>query len=419
MTDRIRARSNPLPAAALVAVLFTACLFDRPEEKVELTLSKVPASAGEVKVTAVDSADTSKVLAVLFAGRWHQKPLTFSLGKAAGKGALLKVEAFQDGYRVYHSLVPASGGEAVHLPVGRGLPQAYVAGIQRSGDTIRVTTAFRNAPDTLHWHLNLGVSGTTIKSYFPVFQPTYEDRAGLIQPGSLITVALHIANTHAFFPVQEVDSLLGDELLAPANSEVRIVGAYTERDSVNLKLAFTNFALPQVDEPRPGRGFPMVLEQGTFRVLPGFKRVGGDPTHLAAPKSALKGVKDLVVALHYADGMRIRPLAADTVDAATALKSVEAVTTMKIESHSYSGDILTLRLSVKNFAGFHVHIYRDRVLWPGSTDYVTCHSDECQVGPSIWKGAQKVYVTVQQDESHHLLSPVIVDSLIPPALSTF
>lgn len=404
------------PAAVLAAALLTACLFDKPEEKVELTLSKVPAGAEEVKVTAVDSADTAKVIAVLFTGAWKQKPLRFSLGKAAGRGALLKVEGFQAGYRVYHSLVPASGGEeAVHVPVGRSLPQAYVAAIRRSGDTIRVTAAFRNAPDTLHWHINLGVSGSAIKSYFPVFQPTYADRAGLIQPGSLVTMALHIANSHAFFPVQEVDSLLGDELLAPANSEVRIVGAYTERDSVNLKLSFTNFAVPQVDEPVPGRGFPMVLEQGTFRPLPGFKRVGGDPTHLVAPKSALKGVKDLVVALHYANGMRIRPLAADTVDAATALKSTEDVTAMKIESHAYGADdILTLRLSVKNFAGFHVHIYRDRVLWPGSTSYVTCHSAECQVGPSIWKGARKVYVTVQKDESHDLLSPTVVDSLIPP-----
>lgn len=423
MTKR-RASSAPAVLAALLAVLLPAglagCLFDKPEDKVELKLSKVPDGADQIKVTAVSASDTSKVLAAVYQGA--HKPgatLRFSLGKATGKDWMLKVEGYQKGYLVYKALVPSGEGgntEAEIIPVRQGLPGVVIDSIKRDGDSITFHTSFRNTPDTLHWHLNIGADSLGGNNYIISYEPSKTVEAIRFDPGSLISFDLHEPETHRLFPVQEPDTMLANEALGTAKSSVKITEAYTEGDSVHILLSLANFRLPLVDEPTPGQGFPYVLDKATYRRLTDFKpRKTGDITRLVGPTWALNGVKDILVALHYADDMRIRPLAADSVSSEIALRTVEKVPTVDIVSYSIAGDVLNLVLKLENADGYHTHVYGDRVTWPTNGPYQICYETTCEVGPTIWKNAKKLFVSVQQDVSHNLLRPLVVDSLVLPA----
>lgn len=418
MIDTARTRKLPLLLALLAVLSLASCLFDKPEEKVELTLSKVPAGTDRIRVVAVDRQDTSKVLGVVFEGAWASgRPLAFSLDKASGKDWLLRVEGYQGDYLVYRARIPSgkSGADsAVHEAVNGTWPAVVITAVRRDGDSVRITTAFRAVPDGLHWHLNLGADSLGDTKYTPIFNREFALAASAIDPGSIMTAELR-REDHTRFPVQEPDTLLGDEARAPSGSEVQIADAYRDGDSVRLTLAYKKFRVPLVDEPTPGQGFPMVHEAGSLRIVPGFRMKDGDDIiNLSAPASALSGIKTLVVALHYANQMRIRPAVADTLEAATALSPRVLLPTLKIASHSIQGNVLTLVLERGNFQGFHVHIYRERIQWPGSTAYQLCHAGTCEVGAGIWQGAKQVVVSVQRDGTHELLQPIVGDSLAIP-----
>jgi hypothetical protein len=417
MTESVSAarlrRLLVLPAACLLA----ACLFDKPVDEVQLSLTRVPAKVDSLRVLAVDPADTSNVLRVLYEAHWKpDKPLQFSMGSLSGKDWLLKVEGYQGEYLIYLSLITnGSNGRdsAVLVPVNRGLPAVFFKSVARDNDTVRFLTAFRSSLNGVHWHFNIGPDSTGANRIIMVTTPGFDLPAAQLKPGSLLTVDLHLAD-HTPLPVQEPDTMLADEALAPAGSQVHITEAYREGDSVHLLLAYVNFQPPDMDEPKPGKGFPIVLEKSTFMPLPEFKIQDGDPTHLAAPASAVSKVKFLLVALTYANHMRIRPLVWDTIETVIAMRTREARPSVHIDSHSYNGDVLTLFLTRKNFEGFHLHIYRDFIRWPNPTVYQTCYQSVCEVGPAIWKGANRVIIVAQRESTHDVFRPIVSDTLLIP-----
>ncbi|MDB5047520.1 MAG: hypothetical protein JWO30_591 [Fibrobacteres bacterium] len=414
-------RTLPIPTfpatLILAALLMAACVFDKPVDEVQLDLTRVPAKVDSMRVMAVDPLDTSKVLAVVYAAHWQPgKTLRFSLGDASGKDWLLRAEGYQGEYLIYLSLISSGTNgrdSAVLVPVNRGLPAVFFKGVQRDNDSVRFSTAFRSSPNGVHWHFNIGPDTVGNSRILMLTTPGAVVAAALLKPGSLLTVDLHLAD-HTPLPVQEPDTMLADEALAPAGSQVHITEAYREGDSVHLLLTYVNFQAPDVDEPKPGRGFPIVLDKSTFTSLPEFKVQDGDPTHLAGPASALSKVKFLLVALTYANHMRIRPMVWDTIESTIALKTREARPSVHIDSQTVNGDILTLFLTRTNFEGFHLHIYRDFITWPSPPLYQTCYTSVCQVGANIWKGAGKVIVVAQRESTHDVLRPLVSDTLLIP-----
>jgi hypothetical protein len=85
-----------------------------------------------------------------------------------------------------------------------------------------------------------------------------------------------------------------------------------------------------------------------------------------------------------------------------------------ITSHTVSGDTLWLSYTLKNADKHHVHVYRDRIDWPGATDYVACHENPCRIHGALWKGATRLVMSAQQDGSHNLLRPIVSDTLQGP-----
>jgi hypothetical protein len=403
----------------LGAVILAACLFDKPAEEVQLSLTKVPGNVDRIRVVAVDPDDTSKVLDNVYAGSWQPgKTVKFSLGKATGKDFMLKVEGYQKDFLVYLSFVPSGKGgsdASVQVPVNRGLPAVFITQLARvkDVDSILFTSAFRAAPAGLHWHLGFGADSTGDRNYTPVYQSAVKVPSSAIDPGSILVADLHY-ESHERFPVQDPDTILADEALAPAGSTVRITDGYLENDSVHLRLAFTHFRVPDVDEAKPGQGFPKVLEKANFRILTDFRFVDGDPTHLVAPVWTLDRVQTVMVALYYANGMRIRPLASDSMAAATVLRTKESIPAVKVASYEIKGDTLTAVLTRTNFQGYHVHIYRDFMRWPNPEIYQTCYSGICAIGPAIWMGAKKLIFSAQQDLTHGLPAPIVSDTLLLP-----
>lgn len=423
LRPQLRAVATALALGAVLALgaSLSGCLFDKPEERVDLVLTKVPAEVDRIRIVAVDFADTSKVLAVVHSSDWTPGSQTsFSLGKASGKDWLLKVEGYQDDYLVYCTLIPSGKRgytEPVPVHVSATWPAVFFTSVRRDGDSVRFATAFRNQPKETHWHINLGADSLGDSLFTPVYTSGIALAASSIDPGSLITADLRIPDGHhSRFPVQEPDTLLADEALNPAGSSVTIADAFTRNDSVHLVLTYANFRAPTVDEPRPGQGFPKVYEGGTMRPLPEF--VQGSSANigsLTAPVYVVQDLKSLVVALSYANGLRIRPAVADTVSGEKARSPQVLLPSFTIESWSIEGTSLRLVFSRRNMAGYHLHAYRNRVQWPpqASVPYNLCHDATCDVEEAVWKGATKVMVAVHEDD-HDLVTPVIVDSVIAP-----
>jgi hypothetical protein len=415
MIDSARRRGS-FALLLLAAALFpAACLFDKPPEEVQLTLTRVPAGVDYIQVFAVDRTDTAAVIAPLYAKPWSPgTTLQFSLGRAAGRNWLLRVEGYQGGYLRYLSFIPPSAtaaDSAVQVPVNRGMPAVFFTGVARDSDTIRFETAFRMAPSGAHWRLDYGNDTLTGSNYQPIATSGFSLPAGAIHPGSLLIADLH-GEDRALLPYQDPDTMLADEALSPKGSAVKITEAFRSNDTVHLMLAFANFQEPDVDEAVPGRGFPMVLETSTFRVLPGFQPLGGDRTHWFALVPALDKVKSLAVVLHYANGMRIRPLAADSMETSLALRPRLLVPSVQVDStRAMPGDSLMVFLTRKNFQGYHVHIYRDFMRWPNPFIYRTCYTSVCKLDSPMWVGARRLIFSVQQDASHELPDPLISDTL--------
>jgi hypothetical protein len=397
------------PLALLLGLAFSSCLFDKPKEEVQLSLTNVPAGVEKIRVVAVDRNDTSKILAALEEVAWTGQALRFPLGAAQGKDWIIRVEGYENDFLVYLTLIPSgeyASDTTRHVNVTPGWPAVWFTHVTRDSTSVRFTTDFRLVPSGVHWHLTPGAGA----DYIPSFTPDLSVALAKIKPGSLITADLHNAD-HSTLPVQLPDTMLADEALAPAGSTVRITDAFSSGDSVFLTLEYQNFRMPQKDEPTPGQGIPKVLDARGLSPLAGFNMVDGDSSRMAGPASSLDGVEKLVVALHYANNMRIRPPAADTVDAATALRLRVAAPSVKILSFAAQGAQLQVVLEKQNFTGLHVHISRDDL---NSTDYQLCHTDTCSVDSPIWKGAKIVIVAAHRDEDHSLFRPLVADTLIPP-----
>lgn len=412
MTEAGRLRFPMLPATCLAALALAACLFDKAREEVELTLTGVPASVEEVQVVAVERRDTAKVLATLVSRTaWSEgRVLRFPLGKAQGEDWLLRAEGYQDDHLVYLSLIPPGNDpdSIRRVDVTPGLPAVIFTGVTRDSLNATFTTAFRKVSGEVHWQLNPKGRDSVRSS-----NPTLTVKLADVPPGTVLTADLRDEN-HQALAVQLPDSILADEVLSPAGSKVRITGASTSDDTVFLELAYENFQEPSVDEPIPGRGLPRAYDQNGRRIS-GLKTNAGNIARLWGPASALSGVTKVIVALHYADNMRIRPLVADTVEAAAVLQAPAAAPALDILSQARKGDNLEVILERRNFRGLHTHFYRDKVEWPRPTvAYQLCHTDTCAVLPAVWQGARMVYVAAHKDETHDQIRPLVVDSLVPP-----
>jgi hypothetical protein len=205
--------------------------------------------------------------------------------------------------------------------------------------------------------------------------------------------------------------MLADEALAPKGAQVQITNAFAKGDSVHVFVSTTNFSVPSKDEPIPGEGFPQIVDAKTFRILE-FKARRGESNHLVAPGWALHDVDTIAAVLHYANLMRVRPLAADSIPAAQALRPEEGLPKFSDITYTPAGEDLMLSYQLDRADGYHVHVYKDKLVWPNPAgEYVTCHEVPCKIGPSIWKGATRLILSVQQDGTHNLLRPIVTDTL--------
>lgn len=404
-----RRRAVARAAAFLLGLACVACVFDKPKEEVQLTLDKVPAGTEQIQVVAVDKDDTAKVLGILVAKTpWVPgQTLHFPLGPAQGKEWLLRVEGYKNGILVYLALIPEAEyttDTVSHPDVTPGWPAVLFASASHDSLKAVFTVGFRNLPDSSHWRLKLGtgyLASSTAEISIPV---------SLIKPGARLVADLHSSDSSAL-PVQVPDTILADEVLSPSGASLQIIDAFSANDSVFIKLDCRNFRLPSKDEAIPGQGNPVALDARGLRPLAGFGMVKNDSSRLAGPSSALNGVDNVVVALHYATGMRVRPPVADTVAAESALRSRVAAPAVKIIADSIVGSNLRLILQRENFSGLHCHITRDVL---NTSDYEICRSDTCLVDSTVWKGAARVIVAAHRDEDHSLARPLVADTLIPP-----
>ena len=182
-------------------------------------------------------------------------------------------------------------------------------------------------------------------------------------------------------------------------------------DSVRLTLALDNFQIPLVDFPTPGQGKPMVHDARGMRLIRGFKTVGDDITHMVGPAFDLDGVDKFVVALHYMNEMRIRPAVADTLESVEALRAQPP--TFRILSRTVTGSELWIVLERHNFDGFHIHIYKDELIWPGSPNYQLCTMDTCKIRANTWQSANTLVLAIHKD-NHDILKPIVQDTLLAP-----
>jgi hypothetical protein len=405
-----------LLAAALLAL--AACLFDQPQEEVDLSLSHVPEGTQSIRIVAVEKADNSKIIAPLHSQAWTGKPIHFALGKAQGKECLLRVEGYQDGYLVYLSLIPSAqpSAEAVAYPnVDAAWPGVVIETVARESSQIDIGTVFRNAPAGAKWILapNSPAKGgaprpgeKTLTSNSGVF---HLGTVGLVPGTYIITTIADSAGKP--LSVQLPDTLLTDEALSPAGSSVTIVDATRKGDKVQIALAYGKFAMALTDEPAPGRGFLMAHDARGLRPLPGFKMKGSSFDTLIGPASELAGVTTLVVALHYSDSVRVRPLASASVPVATALLDRDSLPWFQIRSSAKNGNLLRVIMDSKNRIGDrHYHIFRNDL---SASVYQRCHSDTCDVEQSIWNGAQRLVIALFNAD-HTLFVPQVKDTLDGP-----
>jgi hypothetical protein len=410
-TFRLRLAMGKRVLLSLLALALFACLFDKPKEEVELDLTNVPAGTEKIRVLAVKASDTSAIIDELLplsdyaAGKTLQLPLK----RAQGKDWHLRVEGYRNGILVYLVIIPRNPSDGpIYADVTNTWPGVLFTAVTRDSAAVHFTTTFRSVPGgkNNHWHLNLSADPD---DYIISPLPNLTVPLNRIKPGSLLTIDVRDSN-HVALPIQMPDTMLADEALTPAGSAVRITEAWSKGDSVFITLAYQNFLLPQVDLPKPGRGYVTALDARGLRPL-AIKSIDGGLTKMGGLADALIGVDKLVIALTYANGMRIRPAVADTIDAATAQLPRVAAPAVKILFSSTKDDsLLQVVLERTNYAGLHNHVFRDEI---GSLDYQLCYTDTCMVEPGIWKGAKKVYIVAHR-ENHSMVRPIVVDSLIPP-----
>ncbi len=412
-----------LAGVCLAAVALAGCLFDKAGEEATLTLTNVPDSVTHVIITAVDRADTSKQLAFLYDNdSWDPTDkIHFDLGNAAGKHWLLRVEGYRKDILVYLSLIPSgkeSASETALFPdVTNTWPAIEIIDAAREGDSIRIKIIPRRTGAGNHWHIFAGTdSGQDPRPYKAVLDG-YETTVpvGHLIPKSLFIVDLRDPS-HEPLPIQVKDTMLAGEALAPAHSSVSIDDAFAKDGEVNITLSYKNFKLYDLDDPLPGFGYPMVHDARGMRPIKSFKFKDGDITSIKGPAGDLDGVKQIVVALHYATGLRIRPAAADTVDVTQAISAQVLRPKMRILSHSINPDsTLKLTLERLNFEqATHVHIYRNKFVWPDPTDYQVCHEDVCNIKKVLWKDARSIIVVVHTEPTHDPYSPAVIDSVVTP-----
>ena len=406
----------PILLLAVAALMAVSCFDSTQKEDVELTLSTLPSGVDSVRITVVNFNDTSIVYETIWeASALPPNPFRISVGSAAGKNWLVNVQGFQNGYLVYHVLVPSDVNYPPdHLNVTSGWPTvAFTAAtLDTTGtpDSVKLMTAFRNVPSGIHWHL--------------VYSPTQYDVAyaswlnvgvTTLQPLKWVVADLHMNGSHALLPVQVPDSMLVREALSPAGSTVRITEAYLDvSDTVHLILALGNFTLPTLDSTIPGEGVPMVHDIRGLRLLPNFHHMNGNASHVIGPASDLSGVDTLVVALHYATGQRIRPPAQYALPAASALRLRSTLPTLNVSGHWINAtdtNLLDVTLAQTNYTGLHTHFYRNAF---GDPQYQTCDLSTCFIQARVWKGASAVVVAVHVDGTHNPLMPLVLDTLLPP-----
>jgi hypothetical protein len=419
MIKRIATPARPAALASIaMALLLAACLFDKTREEVDLTLTHVPAGTERIRIIAVEKSDTSKQLGELHSQAWTGGPLHFALGKAQGKECFLRVEGYQDTFLVYLALIPpGKGDDQVFFPnVDAAWPGVVITSVVRTGDTLDIGTEFRNAPPNTYWELapNSPLKGKpprpgekTLSSNAPVFHLAVP---GLISDTYIITSLFDNATGMAL-PVQLRDTLLTDEALSPSGSTVEIVDATRIGDSVEIQLSVKNFSPPAKDEPVRAKGWPMAHDARGLRVLSEFHVKDGDMNRMAGPAWALDGVTTLVIALHYADGVRVRPLVSASVPVSTALLDRSSLPTVNIVSGQVVGTSLKFIVTSANLInGRHYHVFRDQML---ATDYQLCRKDTCLVDSSVWVGAKRLIAAVV-NEDHSLFVPVSRDTLLAP-----
>lgn len=406
-------------AAMAAALVLAACLFDKTREEVDLTLTHVPEGTDRIRIVAVDKADTSKVLGELLKEKWTGRPLHFALGEAQGKECFLRVEGYQDTFLVYVALIPPgkNSGDPVFYPnVDAAWPGVVFASVVRNPDTIDIGTVFRNTPKNTYWVLapnspakgHLPTPGErTLNSNAPVFHLAVP---GLVS-GTYMIATLFDSATNTALPVQLRDTLLTDEALTPSGSAVEIVNATRIGDSVEIQLSYKNFSMPSKDDPVRAKGWPMAHDARGLRILPDFHYKDQDITRMSGPAWELDGVTTLVIALHYADGVRVRPLVSASVPVATALLDRSSLPTVKVVSGQAVGNSFRFIVTSANLIdGRHYHVFRDKLL---ADEYQLCRHDTCMIDSSVWVGAGRLIAAVVNAD-HSLFVPVSRDSLLAP-----
>ena len=409
---------------AAAALCLAACLFDKAPEEVDLTLPKAPAGTDYVIVSAVDRSDTNIIVEEkLFSGDYTPgMTLHFGLGKVQGREAktLLRVEGYRDSLLVYLSLIAPgrnSTDEVLFPDVTQGWPTIAFTRFEKVGDNYVLTTATRGRPVGPPWRVGPNVPVPNQLHLVSTGNAFTLGPTGLVAGTWITAELLDTSDTSKVLPVQVPDSLLTDELLAPSGATVEILDAQrvadtaTQADSVVITLDVKNFTRPSKDEPIPGKGWAKVLDARGLRPIPDFAAVGNDISRIVGPSWRLAGVTNIVVALHYANGSRVRPLISDTVEAAIALVDRRTLPTVKIASHSANGTNIRCNLTRTNITGeIHVHIYRDQVL---DKEYELCRTAVCDVQPNVWTGAKRL-IAVVVTPTHGIFTPQSRDTLNAP-----
>ncbi len=399
-----------------VSFLISSCIESNKSEQVELSLSKVPAGVDRLQITLVNFEDTTIVYETLWdAGSVPSSPFVASLGTAKGKNWLVKVKGYQDSLLVYHVLIPSDPSNIpMHMEVRSAWPAVFFtsASLDTTGtaDSIKFMTGFHNVPPGAHWHLNFSAI-----AYEVAYTAWRNVALPKLQKGTFLTADLHVNGTHARLPVQEPDTFFVDEALSPASSKVRITDAYQDSaNQVHILLALENFKLPTLDSDVPGEGTPLVHNKKGLGLIPGFNNLDGDPTHLVGPATGLTGIDSVVVALHYARGIRIRPPVQASLSVADALRLRSTIPTLKIVSSGVSAadtNMFSLTLERTNFTGLHTHIYRNTF---GDREYQICNLDQCSVEARVWKGAKTLVVAAHFNGTHNPVMPLVTASTSLP-----
>jgi hypothetical protein len=344
-------------------------------------------------------------------------PFLARLGSAQGQNWLAKVKGFQNALLVYHAVIPSDPSNLpVQLEVRSGWPAVFFTSTALdttpSPDSIKFMTDFRLLPSGAHWHLN----------YSPVqYDIAYASWLNVaitnpnLQKGKFVIADLHVNGTHALVPVQEPDTMLVDEAFSPSGSKVRISEAYTDTsNNVHLMLALEKFKIPSVDSAIPGEGVPMLHNKQGLRLIPSFHHVAGDISHLVGPADDLIGIDTIVVALHYAVGVRIRPPIQDALPVANALRSRSIIPTLSISGFKISStdtNELSLTLARTKFSDLHTHIYRNNF---ADAQYQICEVDECLVAARVWKGAKTLVVAAHFSGTHNPVMPLVTATVTLP-----